>query len=75
MNKIYIATAMNMINFKYLIMLVFICGLFTFIKGILKSLNLHSKANLITKCSNFIFIFGCTSISIMLIISLVTIFK
>ena len=75
MNRLDIAMAMNMINLKYLIMLVFICGLFTFVKGIFKSLNLHSRANLINKCSNFIFVFGCTSISIMLIISLITIFK
>ncbi len=75
MNKLDIAMSMNIINLKFLIMIVFICGLFAFIKGILKSLNLYSKANLINKCSNFIFVFGCTFISIKLIISLITIFK
>ncbi|OPF52748.1 hypothetical protein BH721_05670 [Clostridium baratii] len=75
MNKLDIAIAMNMINLKCLIMVVFVCGLFTFIKGILKSLNLHAKAILINKCSNFIFIFGCTSISIMLLISFIMVFK
>ena len=54
MNKLDIAIAMNMINLKCLIMVVFVCGLFTFIKGILKSLNLHAKAILINKCSNLL---------------------
>lgn len=75
MNKLDIAMTMNIINLKFLIMIVFICGLFAFINVILKSLKLYSKAILINRCSNFIFVFGCTFIFIKLVISLITIFK
>ena len=75
MGKLDIVMNMNMVNLKILIMIVFVCGLFAFVREILRSMSLYAKAMTITKCSNFVIIFGCGFVFLNIIISLITIFK